>query len=77
MEKQYTLLTTVFGDLEAEILKGMLEANEIPVYLSGESAGRAIGLGVGPLAAVDIMVLEENLSDAQQMLDEYHSGEDH
>lgn len=52
----------------------MFEANDIPVFLSGESAGKAIGLGVGPLAEVDLLIPEENLSQAQKMLENYYRG---
>ncbi|MBN1264307.1 MAG: DUF2007 domain-containing protein [Anaerolineales bacterium] len=76
MSKKYVILTTAFGSLEAEIIKGMLEANDIPVFLSGESAGKAIGLGVGPLAEVDLLVPEENLQEAREMLNSYQQGTD-
>lgn len=64
----------VEGDLQAEILRGLLEAQEIPVFLSHEGAGRAIGLEIGGLGLVKILVpslLEER---AAATLDEYYEG---
>jgi len=71
MMKKIVLLTTVSGSMEAEILRSMLEANKIPVFLSGEAAGKAIGLGVGPLAEMELFVSEENLQPAQELLEAY------
>ena len=62
------------GDLQAEILKGLLEAQGIPVYLAQEGAARAIGLTAGPLAAVEVMVPADRAAEALQILEDYHSG---
>ncbi len=67
-------LVTLSGNLEAQILRGFLEANGVVVLLSGESASTAYGLGVGPLAQIDLMVPEEQLSEARQLLEDYYSG---
>ena len=74
-EHRWELLEVVLGDLQAELLRGLLEAQEIPVLLSQEGAGRAIGLSVGPLGEVEILVRSEDLLRARQVLDEYYAGE--
>jgi hypothetical protein len=56
------------GQIEAEILRGLLEANGIDVWLSGESAGAAIGLGFGPLARVELLVLRKQADEARRIL---------
>lgn len=71
MSEEYALVATASGRLEAEILRGLLEANGIPVWLLGESAGSAIGLGVGPLGQVDIRVPNEFEAQAREVLGEY------
>ncbi len=71
---EWVVVENVSGDLQAEILRGLLEAQGIPILLSRESAGRAIGLSVGPLGEVFILVRAENLQDAQRILADYHSG---
>jgi len=71
---EWIVIENVSGDLQAEILRGLLEAQGIPVLLSRESAGRAIGLSVGPLGEVVILVRAENLWEAQRVLSDYRSG---
>jgi len=65
---------TVQGELQAEILRGLLEAQGIPVELSQESAARIYGLGVGPMAEVEIIVPEEKLETARAIFADYKSG---
>jgi hypothetical protein len=72
--KEWVVVESVPGDLQAEILRGLLEAQGIPVLLSRESAGRAIGLGVGPLGEVIILVHAENQQDALSVLANYRAG---
>lgn len=74
MTEDLVKVTTAAGKVEAEILRSLLEANDINVYLSYESAGTAYGLGVGPLAEVDIMVKPEQQADAEALLDDYYKG---
>ena len=67
-------IATATGKVEAEILRSLLEANDIKVQLSYESAGTAIGLNVGPLAEVDILVMEDQKQQAEDLLDAYYEG---
>jgi hypothetical protein len=75
--ERLVLVAEADGQLEAEILRGLLEANGIEVWLSGESAAAAIGLGVGPLARVQILVLAEQADEAARMLADRHPPDDH
>lgn len=71
MADQIIAITSVAGMAEAEILRGMLEARGIPVWLSHESAGTAIGLAVGRLGRVDVFVLERDQAKATGLLQAY------
>ena len=62
---------TAAGQIEAEILKGLLVANDIDVWLNQESAGSAIGLGIGPMAEVEIMVRTAQAEEARQLLQDH------
>jgi hypothetical protein len=73
MEK-WVSLDTVQGRLEAEIIRGMLEAQEIEVHLSQESTAAIYGLGVGPMAAVEIFVREPQLVESRSLLHQYYDG---
>jgi hypothetical protein len=67
-------LTVVQGELIAESLRGLLEAQGISVYLNQEGAGRAYGLSVGSLGATEVLVRSQDLSQAQAILAEYEAG---
>jgi Putative prokaryotic signal transducing protein len=60
---------TADGQVEAEIVKGLLTANGVEVWLSQESAGTALGLTVGALGEVEIMVRAEQAEEARSLLD--------
>ena len=64
---------TAQNSLEANIVKGMLEANDIPAYVNGEYLQGAIG----ELAAIDyafVSVDEVNEDKARRLINEYETG---
>ncbi len=73
-EMKYTLLTEVYGRLEAEALKAFLFAEGIDAQLIQESAGQVYPLAVGELGRVQVFVPRESLETAQALLDEFESG---
>jgi len=73
-EIEWVAIERVNGALQAEILRGLLEAQGIQVFLSQEGAGRAIGLSVGPLGEVEIWVPAESRQLAEQVLEDYRAG---
>jgi hypothetical protein len=74
VEQQWELVDVVSGDFQAQLLRGLLEAQGIPVQLSQEGAGRAIGLSIGALGEVQILVPTANKASAQQVLQDYYQG---
>ncbi len=68
-------VTIVSGDLQAELMRGLLEAQEIPVMLMQESAGRAIGIFISHLGEVEILVPKSKIQDARDVIAKYYSGE--
>jgi len=75
MTENWVSVITVQGELQAEILRGLLEAQGVPVQLSGEGVARVYGLTAGPLAEVDLLVPETKLLDAQEVIRAYNAGE--
>jgi hypothetical protein len=70
-EKKTVGLTTVYtaqGMLRATVIRGALESAGIPVMLSYEAAGPAIGLTVGGIGKVDIKVPTEWETEARNLL---------
>ena len=74
-EERLVLLEVVAGAGQAEILRGLLEAQDIHVLLSQESASFAIPVTYGILGEVKIMVRENDLERAREVLEEYYAGE--
>jgi len=62
------------GQLEAEMIKAFLEAQEIPVTLNQESVGRTFGLSAGRLGEVQILVPDSRSDEAKQILKELFEG---
>lgn len=70
-DKKWEKVTVVTGELQAEIIRGMLEAQEIEVLLFQEGAGKVFSLSVGPLGEVEVMVPADKKDEASQIIDEY------
>lgn len=74
-EDKWVAVATITGDINAEILKGLLEAQGIPVFLSQEGVGRSIyPVTIGRLAEVEILVPDSFKSEAERVLANYQSG---
>jgi hypothetical protein len=58
------------GLLQAEIIKGKLESNGIPVLLQYESLGPVMGLTLNGLGQVRLLVREEQVESARAVLEE-------
>jgi hypothetical protein len=74
-DEEIILVSTVHGQLEAEILKSLLESEGIHVLLSQEGAGAVLGMTVGPMGAVDLLVRASQVAAANALLKAYASGE--
>jgi len=75
MEKQWEEVEVVAGSFQAEILRGFLEAQGIPVILSQEGAGHSVyALTVGKLGEVKILVPANQIGEARKAIQEYWDG---
>jgi hypothetical protein len=74
-EEEWILVDKVQGQLQAEILGGLLEAQGIMVWLNAQGAAHAYAVGVGQLGAVEILVPSNAAEQARQILDAYYRGE--
>ena len=71
----WVLLKNVYSQAESEIIKGMLEAQEIEVLLAQEGAAKAIGLNVGSLGEIQIHVQSSDIDDAKSLVADFYSGD--
>ena len=74
-EEEWVLVDTVQGQLQAEILRGLLEAQGIMVWLNAQGAARAYAVSVGTLGAVEILVPSTAEEHARQTLEAYYRGD--
>lgn len=75
MTEQWAVVEEVAGAFQADIIKGLLVAQGIPVHISKPGAGTAIGLTVGSLGRVQILVPASELEHAEQVVTDYYAGE--
>jgi hypothetical protein len=73
-EEKWEVVIEAPGDLQAEIIRNLLEAQGIKVFLNQEGAGRAVGLTLGPLGQVQVLVPEHQSQAARQIVDDYYDG---
>ncbi len=64
------------GLLQAEIIKGKLQANDIPALLEYESLGPVLGLTVDGLGEVRVLVPEDKADAARALLEESEENDD-
>lgn len=74
-EESWEVIETVAGDLKAELIGGLLQAQGIPVVLSQEGVGRSVyPVTFGLLGNVDILVPSSLKAQALQVLQDYYAG---
>lgn len=74
-EHNWEVIEKVSGELQGELLRGLFEAQGIPVTLNQEGAGRAYGIGIGALGLVQILVPSNFAEQARQILEQYYAGD--
>ena len=63
--EQWEVVDEVPGDMQAEILRGFLEAQGIKVWLSQEGIGHSVyPVTIGPMGRVQILVPQEQSQSA-------------
>ena len=73
-ERKWELITQVESMIEAEIIRGMLEAQDFEVLVSQEGYQHAIGLMGAPFAMIDIFVPNDQAEAAHHLMDDYNEG---
>lgn len=75
-QDKWQVLDNVTGSVQAEVLKGFLEAQGIEVILSQEGIGESVfPVSIGPLSEIQILVRADQLQDAQKIMSEYNAGD--
>jgi len=75
VKSNFVVISTVQGELVANVIKSHLENEGIPVLLEYESAGRVYSLTVDGLAQVRILVPQELAEEAMQIIEPREPGQ--
>ena len=75
MNEDLKELIVVAGMVEAEIIKGKLESNDIPVMLKYEAVGNLFGITMNGLGKVKVMVNARHLDESRELIEEDGSDE--
>jgi hypothetical protein len=73
-QEEWVLVDTCAGQLQAELVRGLLEAQGILVWLNQAGAAHAYAMTVGSLGRVEVLVPSGDIEQAERVLDEYYSG---
>jgi hypothetical protein len=74
-EEKWEVVDEVQGDMQAEILRGLLEAQGLKVWLSQEGLGHSVfPVTISAMGAVQILVPHNQVPPARAILDEYYAG---
>jgi hypothetical protein len=74
-DEEWILVDQVPGQLQAEIMKGLLEAQGIMVWLNQEGAAHGYAVTVGTLGMVEVLVPTSQVEKAKQVLEAYYRGD--
>jgi len=67
MDERWVVIRDVGTEHEAQIIKGLLESEKIPVWIKQEAYGKAMGMP-GLLSGIRILVPAKYLKDAEEIL---------
>jgi hypothetical protein len=74
-DQKWEVVETIAGEFQAELLRGLLEAQGIPVVLSQEGAGRSLyPVTVGALGKVEVLVPSSYREQALQIIQDFNAG---
>lgn len=73
-EKNWEVVEEVVDIIQAEIIRGLLEAQGISVLISREGYQSAIGITGHPAAFIEVLVPNDQVNEAKKILEDYYSG---
>jgi hypothetical protein len=73
--EEWVLVDQVQGQLQADIVRGLLEAQGIMVWMNTPGAAHAYAVTVGTLGTVELLVPSSSADLARQILEEYYRGD--
>ncbi len=75
-EEELVELLSVQGEMDAQLLVGILESEGVEVMMKSNQTFSALPFTVDGMGAVRIMVKKEDLDEAKKILEAYSGGQD-
>lgn len=72
--RKWELVTAVHDMLEAEILKGLLEANGVTIHIVREGYQAAFGITNQPSVRIELLAPNDQIEIAKQIMADYAAG---
>lgn len=73
-ERKWELVAVVQNPALADILQGLLEANQIMTHVVREGYQSALGIGSQPSVRIEILVPNDQTDQAHRLVEDYNSG---
>jgi len=73
-DRKCELVTVVNDPIQAEILKGLLEAQEVTVHIVREGYQAAFGIANQASVRIEILAVDNQVEVARQVIVDYNAG---
>ncbi|MFZ6030922.1 MAG: putative signal transducing protein [Chloroflexota bacterium] len=73
-QNDIVVVAEVAGEMQAEMLRSLLEAHGVSAILSEESTARTIGISMPGLGLVQVLVRADQAEAARKILEDYEQG---
>jgi hypothetical protein len=72
--QKWSLVTILQDPIQAEILRGLLEAQGITIHIVREGYQAAMGIANQASVRIEILAPEDQVLEAKQIVDDYDAG---
>jgi len=74
MKQKWALVTILQDPIQAEILRGLLEAQGLTIHIVREGYQAAMGIANQASVRIEILAPQNQVDEAKQVLEDYNSG---
>ena len=73
-DRKWELVTVLQDPIQAEILRGLLEAQGITIHIVREGYQAAMGIANQASVHIELLAPNDQVDEARQILDDYNAG---
>ncbi|NIV10496.1 MAG: hypothetical protein GWN62_04115 [Aliifodinibius sp.] len=71
---KWALVTSLNDPIQAEILRGLLEAQGITIHIVREGYQAAMGIANQASVRIEILARDDQVAEAKQIINDYNAG---